>query len=307
MATPNASITTTTTTTTTTTVSFNEVVEGNEDVFFENLAKFTLDNLEKARDTLGELMKGLNGVERSKVAYVKEQTEKFIEQLQKSKKAGVLGKVFKALGIVGTILAGLAAVLCPSPMTIAMFTVALVMTMEPLLADAAGYDSLIEKGMGEMMKGLSELFGSVGGAIAGALIILLLMAAATVALAGGVSALSSAIGNTGSATAQFVAKMPTLLRGMISGELTEAQRVAIFRVLESTEACITVAQGGVQIAQAELNLAVAKLMYAFQVDQAIIDLIDSLTKSITQDATAYQEHINRLLELLPQFFAPLNA
>jgi len=301
MTTPNVSVTTTTT------VSFNELTEGNEDIFFEHLAKFTLDNLEKARDTLGELMKGLNGVERSKVAYVKEQTEKFIEQLHKSKKAGVLGKVFKALGIVGTILAGLAAVLCPSPMTIAMFTVALVMTMEPLLADAAGYDSLIQKGMGEMMKGLSELFGSVGGAIAGALIVLVIMAAATLALAGGVSALSSTLGNAGSATAQFIAKMPTMLRGMITGNLSAEQRTAIFRVLEATEACIAVAQGGVQISQAELNLAVAKLMYAFQVDQAFIDLIDNLTRSITQDVTAYQEHINRLLEFLPQFFAPLNA
>lgn len=303
MAAPNFSVTTTTTTT----VSFNEVPEGNEDIFFENLAKFTLDNLEKARDTLGELMKGLNGVERSKVAYVKEQTEKFIEQLQKSKKAGILGKVFKSLGIVGTILAGLAAVLFPSPMTIAMFTVALVMTLEPMIADAAGYDSLIEKGMGEMMKGLTEVFGTVGGVIVGALLMALILVAATAATAGGLSALSSSMSSAGSATGQFIAKLPTMLRSMIVGDLTEAQQAALMRVLETIEASLSIAQGGVQIEMAKLNLEVAKLMYAFQLDQALIDLIDNLTKSITQDATAYQEHINRLLEYLPQFFAPLNA
>lgn len=301
MATPNFSVTTTTTTT----VSFNEISEGNEDAFFENLAKFTLDNLEKSRDTLNDLMHGLNGVERSKVAYVKEQTEKFIDQLKKAHKSGILGKVFKALGIVGTILAGLSAILCPSPMTIALFAVSLTMTLEPMLADAAGYDSLIEKGMGAMMGKLTDLLGPVGGVVAAALLMAVLMAVSIGVAAKGVSAVASTMSSTSFGAA--VSRTTTMLRGMVTGDLTQAQQSAILKVLETTEASITLAQGSVQVAKARLDWAVANLMAAFQVNQALIDLIDSLTKSITQDATAYQEHINRLLEYLPQFFAPLNA
>ena len=288
-------------------VSLHGTTESEEDIFFENLATFTLDNLEKARETLTDIMKGLNGAEKSKGAYVKDQVDKFIEQLQKAKKSSGLAKFFKALGIVGVVLAGLAAVLCPSPMTIAMFTVALVMTMEPLLAQAGGYDSLIEKGMGEMMKGLTEALGPVAGSIVGAVVLMAVMIALVYAASAGLSAASSAIGQSTSATMQFLSRVPSMLQNLVTGELTATQQAAILRVLEMAEACITMAQGGIQFAMARLNFEVANLMYAFQVDQALIDLIDNLTKSITQDATAYQEHINRLLEYLPQFFAPLNA
>jgi hypothetical protein len=253
-------------------------------------------------------MKGLSGVERNKVAYVKEQTEKFIEQLQKSKKAGVLGKVFKALGIVGTILAGMAAVLCPSPMTIAMFAVALVMTLEPMLADAAGYKSVIETGMGKMMEGLTNAFGPVGGAIVGALLIAAIMMLATTAVSGGLSLAASALSRSTSAALGALKTIPNVLKNLLlMQDLTQTQQATILRVLETIEASIVAAQTGVQFAHAKLNLEIANLMHAFQVDQAIIDLIENLSKSISQDASAYQEHINRLLQFLPQFFAPLNA
>lgn len=75
--------------------------EESEDIFFENLAIFTLDNLEKARDTLTELMKGLEGTERNKVAYIRDQVDKFIEQLKKSKKGDFLEKYSKRLALWG--------------------------------------------------------------------------------------------------------------------------------------------------------------------------------------------------------------
>ncbi|WP_334118545.1 type III secretion system translocon subunit SctE [Limnobacter sp.] len=281
--------------------------EESEDIFFENLAIFTLDNLEKARDTLTELMKGLEGTERNKVSYIRDQVDKFIEQLKKSKKGGILGKIFKALGIVGLILAALVACLVPTPMTIAVFAVALVMVMEPLLAEAAGHDSLIQKGMGEMMKGLSEVFGPIGGAIVGAIIILVLVLAITAAAAGGISAAGSAIGQSTSATAQFLRQLPALLKNFITGELTVAQQGAILRFLEAMEAAITMAQGGLQFEMGRLQLEIANLMHAFNIDQAFIDLINNLLLSIGQDISAYQEQIQRLLEFMPQYFAPLNA
>lgn len=290
------------------TVSLSGVPEEEQDIFFEHLAQFTLDNLEKSRDTLSELMKGLSGVERNKVAYVKEQTEHFIDQLKKAHKAGILGKVFKALGIVGTVLAGLAAVLCPSPMTIAMFAVALVMTLEPMLADAAGYKSVVETGMGKMMEGFSKIFGnSVGGTVASAIAMTVIIALLTYGTAAGLGAVGTAVGQSTAASMQFLRQIPTVLKNFLTGNLTETQMANTMRLLEAVEASLVIAQGGVKVEQSRLNWDVAKLMYAVQADQALIDLIENLSKSISQDASVYQEHINRLLQYLPQFFAPLNA
>lgn len=158
-----------------------------------------------------------------------------------------------------------------------------------------------------MMKGLSEVFGPIGGAIVGAIIILVLVLAVTAAAAGGISAAGSAIGQSTSATAQFLRQLPALLRNFITGELTVAQQGAILRFLEAMEAAITMAQGGLQFEMGRLQLEIANLMHAFNIDQAFIDLINNLLLSIGQDISVYHDQIQRLLEFMPQYFAPLNA
>ncbi|QJR28347.1 type III secretion system translocon subunit SctE [Limnobacter profundi] len=278
-----------------------------EDSFFESLALFTLENLTKARETLTYMMEGLEGTERAKVAYIRDQVDKFIEQLKKSKAGGILGKIFKALGIIGLILAALVACLVPTPMTVAVFAVALVMVMEPLLAEAGGYDSLIQKGMGAMMKGLTDVFGPIGGAIVGAIILVVLIVLVTAAAASGLSMAGSALSSSTSTAAQMLRQLPTFLQGIITGELTAAQQAALLRFLEATEACITAAQGGLQVGMGVLQYEVAKLMHAFNIDQAFIDLINQLLESVGQDIASYQEAINRLIQMMPQLFAPLQA
>ena len=281
--------------------------ESSEDTFFESLALFTLENLKKARETLTGIMEGLEGTERAKVSYIRDQVDKFIEQLKKSKSAGVLGKVFKALGIVGLILSALVACIIPTPMTVAIFAVALVMVMEPLIAEAGGYDSVIQKGMSEMMKGLSSVFGNVGGAIVGAILILVMMLLVTSAAASGLAMIGTSLAQSTSAAAQFLRQLPNFLQGMLTGELTMSQQAALLRFLEATESCITAAQGGLQVGMGMLKMEVAKLMHAFELDQASIDLINHLLESVGQDAAAYQSEINNQLQMMPQLFAPLQA
>jgi hypothetical protein len=285
--------------------SYSSGLEGilppGQDDFYENLADVFIEGLKNARDTLEHVASSLQGADRNKVLYLKQQIDNFLERLEKQKKAGILGKIFKALGIIGVILAALIACVVPTPVTIALFVLTLVMFIEPMVA---GDKSVIQKGMSELMKGMTEVFGQAGG-IAMAVLIFVVVAVASAALAArGLSAMGSAVTNASSRLSKLIEKLPEFLRNLCTMDLTPTQVAALVHFLEAVEASLSMARGSVQIPMGVLNLEVAKLLHAFEVDGAMAEFITNMMSLMENDVQGLMDQILMLLNLLMESTGP---
>lgn len=270
----------------------------------EEFGEFLVTNMTLAREAVQHFVDGMKGAEKAKAEMVLHQIDDYIKQLHKAAKLKGLRAFLKILGPLGLALAALAAVICPSPMTIALLVVCLVMFLEPMISKATGHDSLIEKGIGELFKKLMEAMPPAAAGVLAAVVVLVLVVACTAALAAGMSAAASFVSSSTSlceGMGAILSKLPQILGEALKNGLTPAQEAQIRLFLEFFQSIIMAAQGGVSIDVALLNKKVAELLAACQMDQADIDAWTKLIDMIGNDQEAWQSQLgnfqNMLIEL----------
>ena len=320
-----------------------------DESIYEMLANYMTNALENTRGTLSAFIEGLSGAEKAKVAKVKEQVEDYLEKLDQSRKANGLQKFFKALGILGFILAIVAAVFVPTPMTIGLLVVATAMFLEPLISNAAGSESILESGMKAMFEALNDAVGPVGAAILASVIMLAVALLAASAVAAGVSMMTTgmsaamqaaktflteipaAIGKIFSDTSKvldkillsmktmpqsasknlgdflseikkFFPNIPAGFQKLLNVEFTATQTANLRAFLEFAQSAVMLAQAGVQIDLALVNLEIAKLMKENTIDQAIIDEWSRNIQLLYTDTKSYQDMLSMLEQLTPRLF-----
>lgn len=277
--------------------------DGSSKPLVETLTDFSIEALENARDVIKSYIAGMKESERGKYEKIQEQIDDYIEQLKKSKKSGLMGVIFKVLGALAVAFAFICAVVAPSPLSIAILVVAIAMFMEPLVADAAGYDSLIQQGMGEMMDVLSGAFGKIGAMVIATILMLVLVVGCTALLSAGFSAMSTGTSTMLQNVRQFATSMVEMLSKMVGGG-ANISREAFGRFLEYIQATLMMAQGGVGIDFNVLKLESAKLMKEIGVDQVVIDAWTEIINLLSDERHTWQEVLNRLEDLIPELFGP---
>jgi len=225
-----------------------------------------------------------------------DEAKTFQEQLAKSEKANKKSKIMKALGVIGTIIAAIMTVIAPSPMSVAMLVAAVAMTLEPIMADLMGYESVIEQMMQGIQKGMTEAFGKTGGLIATVLV----MAAVAIGSATLATKFGAQLGTAACRQFTHVAEGLAKLKEMLmSGfrylgntrmlqnlklEMTIAQENAVQRFFDAIQTGIVFAQSGVQIDYAIVKKAGAELMKELSIQGNEIgfwnDMVDMLKSDV---------------------------
>lgn len=232
--------------------------------------------------------------ERKIVEMTIREAREFQEKLIKQEEANKLKRILDALGIIGMIVAVLMTVFAPSPLSVGMLVAAMVMTLEPMIAELTGSASLIQEMMKGLTKAFSELFGDIGGAVATALVMMIILVgvgAAASKLPSGVSAIApgnfselgiavqkvkdmiidgsqnllkflknpSSATNTGGVLKHGEEVMDTV------EDLSPAQARALMAFGDAIQTGIVIAQSGVQIDLALIKKAGAELHKILQI------------------------------------------
>ena len=170
--------------------------------FYELMADFWVNALKNIRDSLSDHLEGLSGAERQKAAQIREQVDKYINEIEKQKRKGPMEKFMKVFAPLLTTFSLMIAVVVPTPMTIAMAVVAVTMFLEPLISKAAGDESLIEQGIGKMVQELSKHMPPALAAVVTGIVVTVAVVLITRGLASGFSAIGSAVGGPGASAAR---------------------------------------------------------------------------------------------------------
>ena len=270
---------------------------------YEMLAEHTVQILKLVRQTMESYLDSLSAAEKTRAEHAIQQMNDYIEQLERQRKTSGLQAFLKALGPIGLIIAALAAILCPTPMTIALLVVAVFMFLEPLISKAAGAQSIIEKGMGQIFNALNEVMGPIAAAVVAAILMIIIAVAATAAIGAGISMFtSSAALATMEAMAQFIKELPKLLNQAFASSLDPAKSQKLQAFFEFSQSVILAAQAGVQIDMALINFEIAKLMHSFELEQAVIDHWLKIIEIVSKDLSGSQELLQFLQSLMPQLF-----
>lgn len=238
----------------------------------------------------------LTSSEKKIVQMTIDEAKTFQEQLVKAEKANKKSKIMKALGVIGTVIAAIMTVIAPSPLSVAMLVAAVAMTLEPIMADLMGYESVIEKMMEGIQKGMTDAFGKTGGMIATILVM------ATVAI--GSASLATKFGaQLGTAACkqftQVAGGLAKLKDTLMSGfkhlmntkllknmklDITVAQERAVQRFFDAIQTGIVFGQSGVQIDYAIVKKAGAELMKDLNIQGNEIgfwnDMVDMLKTDV---------------------------
>lgn len=257
-----------------------------------SLADYITNTMQNLYHTLDDLGKTSNAADKAKIDLVKEELKKQLDAIEKEKKAGFFKKLFKALGFIGLIISAIVAFVFPSPVTIAMFAVTLVMLVEPMVSEALGKESIIQKGIGKLCELFTNLLGPIAGAIVGAIMIIVMVVAATAALAYALSAMAPMFANAARTALAAVPKLVTEIKdgiaGFLRGILPELTIKKIMYFCETCEALIGMAMGGVQIAGGINKYEMAKLLHECGIDQANINYLINVIEQtkVAQGSTA---------------------
>lgn len=100
----------------------------------------------------------LSNGDKNKAAYMMEILDKNLEQLEKQERSKGLKIFLKILSVVALLLSVLVVLINPTPFAVAMLMVSIALFMEPVVAEAAGYESLV----GQAFKALFEIFKDMG-------------------------------------------------------------------------------------------------------------------------------------------------
>lgn len=270
---------------------------------YEILAEHQIQILKLVRQTMESYLDSLGAAEKTRAEHAIKQMNDYIKKLEHERKTSGLRAFLKALGPIGLVIAAIAVVIAPSPMTVAMLMVAVMLTIEPLISKAAGAESIIEKGMGAIFEGLSEVMGPIAAAVVAAILLIIIAVVATAAIGAGISMFtSSASLATMEAIAQFAKELPKLLQKAFTSSLDPAKSQKLQAIFEFSQSVILAAQAGVQIDMALINFEIAKMMHAFELEQAVIDHWLKIIEMVSKDLNGAQEMLRFLQSLMPQLF-----
>lgn len=149
-----------------------------------------MESLNELEFKIDSMIESLGEAERHKLKKLKEHLREYRDHMEKVAKSQKFSNVLKALGILGFLLALVASIFVPNPLTISLLVVTTVMLFEPMIAEAMGKQSMFQTMMQEIFQAFRSTLGEVGAAIAAALILFaafLLMSGATAA---GISAVA---------------------------------------------------------------------------------------------------------------------
>lgn len=292
--------------------------------FYELMADFWVNALKNIRDSLSDHLEGLSGAERQKAAQIREQVDKYINEIEKQKRKGPMEKFMKVFAPLLTAFSLMIAVVVPTPMTIAMAVVAVTMFLEPLISKAAGDESLIEQGIGKMVQELSKHMPPALAAVVTGIVVTVAVVLITRGLASGFSAIGSAVGGPGASAATGTASQAaastaatasatgtagstsrSLIQTMASslGITPQHSRFEAFaKITEYIETMLYMAKGGMDIDMAVMNFQLAQALKAYGIAQAYIEELTTVIEMIWNGVNDIQQHMERLLDLLTELF-----
>lgn len=281
-------------------------VQNHPEKIYEILAEYFTESLNLVQDSLKSYIDTLSKTQKNRAEAIKKQVDEFVKQLEKARKMSGLAKFFKALGALGAALAIITAVLIPTPMTIAIAVVSVAMLLDQAISAAAGQDkSLMDKAMGKLMEGLTELTGSpIAAAILAGVFLLILVLACTSAAAKGIGSLGSAIASGTSRAAEATSSLMDAFKSLFSASLTTAQEANVLFFLEILQSTIMLAQAGVGVDMAVIQFQAAKLMRDYDIDKALIEAMNQIISMLTNDSQDMAELRKLLQEMMQTVLGP---
>lgn len=269
----------------------------------EAFRRIVLEMLSLCGDKLKDLAQALEGAEEAKLKKFEEALKAFLEHVEQQKKADKLSGIFKALGILGVVLAAIMTFFAPSPMSIAMLVVTIAMAFEPLIAQACGQPSLIQQALSKMAEAFQDTFGQIGGMVMSLLVTVLAMVALSTAAASGVSAASrfalSRVESLQTFRQAVIEIFESLTKNM---NLTQKQLVAITRAMGAVEVTVMLGMAGTQGAAAGVKFEAAKLFEEFSIDQAVRDWWSHAIDLLQGDLSSEREWHNKLTEMTARIY-----
>lgn len=284
--------------------------EGFDAPIYEQIAQYMLDNLNLVKQTISDQLSSMSDAEKQRAQEVQKQVDDYIQQLEQAKKMEALSTFLKILGPIFLIIAVLIVAICPSPMSVALLMVALAIFIEPYIAKAAGYHSIVEQAMDAFMKPFIDKLGEKNGAIVGMIVMSVIMIGLTVAMPSTISVRISSIARVfenfnksiTSMLEKMMALMKKLLKSVAENPVTENQLASLGLYLEYIQMCLMAAQGGTQIELASLKKETAELMHDYGIEQATIDQISHVIDLIAQDNSQYREKASELMQIMSSIF-----
>lgn len=281
-------------------------IQNHPDKIYELLAEYFTESLNLVQDSLKSYIDTLSKSQKNRAEAIKKQVDEFVKQLEKARKMSGLAKFFKALGALGAALAIITAVLIPTPMTIAIAVVSVAMLLDQAISAAAGQDkSLMDKAMGKLMEGLTELTGSpIAAAILTGVFLLILVLACTSAAAKGIGSLGSAIASGTSRAAEATSSLMDAFKSLFSASLTTAQEANVLFFLEILQSTIMLAQAGVGVDMAVIQFQAAQLMRDYDIDKALIEAMNQIISMLTSDSQDMAELRKLLQDMMQTVLGP---
>ncbi|HEX5487443.1 MAG TPA: type III secretion system translocon subunit SctE [Limnobacter sp.] len=281
-------------------------IQNHPDKIYELLAEYFTESLKLVQDSLKSYIDTLSKSQKNRAEAIKKQVDEFVKQLEKARKMSGLAKFFKALGALGAALAIITAVLIPTPMTIAIAVVSVAMLLDQAISAATGQDkSLMDKAMGKLMEGLTELTGSpIAAAILAGVFLLVLVLACTTAAAKGIGSLGSAIASSTSRAAEATSSLMNSFKSLFSTSLTTEQEANVLFFLEILQSTIMLAQAGVGVDMAVIQFQAAKLMRDYDIDKALIEAMNQIISMLTNDSQDMAELRKLLQEMMQTVLGP---
>ncbi|NJM32383.1 MAG: type III secretion system translocon subunit SctE [Limnobacter sp.] len=286
--------------------------------------------LKTVRDSLEGVLEGLKGAEKAKVKALKEKIDDFIKQLEKSKKAGKLNKFIKVFTMLACACMVAAAVVCPTPATIAAAIVAVGLMIDSIQADFRGEESAMGALVNEMVECFKDVFGNVGGIIVATIVMILLIVLATQFLAAGIGAAGSALAGTATEAAstaggaaakganagrqaggvgsegavkQFLEKLKDALTTLCKEGLNPKQLQALRDFFIYLEGVLTAARGGLEFSAAHLHYEAAKFVHAMELNDADAQLLTQVISLLTSDTENIRDELRGLFRMLRHLFS----
>lgn len=256
----------------------------------------------------------LSNGDKNKAAYMMEVLNKNLEQLEKQEKSKGLNIFLKILSVVALVLAALVVLINPTPFAVAMLLISIAMFMEPMVADAAGYESLV----GKAFKEIFEVFKDMGMPVwAAAILMAVLVIVLVIVSAYGLAALGkllaefggkafqmlSTVAATGSTTAanaagsatkaaETVAKIINDLMTWLKSFVTDNIKNIIF----AADMVSLTASSGAELAQGVLKFQVTESQVEMDKLQAFVDMIVNSLDLTREDAIEFKKLIYGYLE-----------
>lgn len=264
--------------------------------------KFITLSLELVRDSLTSLSETASTAQEAKTKKVQESIQKALDSIKAMKSGGFLRKLVQAFTFLAVIFSIAVTMVTLSPMAMAALAATLFMTLEPLISNAAGAESLTGQAMNALVQPLVEKFGAFGGVA----IALTAIVVACLAVAGmgklGANAMAASTNMSVQRARDMLTSMSSWVRSM-GGSLTPAQQASLTRFLEVSSSLLMVAQGSMTAALAQLEFEGAHMMADAGDLRSEADAAEKvISKLINTDAAEFQQVIRSLLEGVQEYY-----